>query len=84
MQPRFLFLAMHHASKEATLLHSSQFCFLCRVTKIQKEMKKFVLMSRKGKSFVDQPAVSWGMRNENRCSGEGGGLDDTKLRSRWN
>ena len=47
-------------------------------------MKKFVLMSRKGKSFVDQPAVSWGMRNENRCSGEGGGLDDTKLRSQWN
>ena len=47
-------------------------------------MKKFVLMSRKGKSFVDQLAVFWGMRNENRCSGEGGGLDDTKLRSRWN
>ena len=92
MQPRFSFfqnfkIAMHHAlnspCKRLYCIHHI-FCVLCRVTKRQGEMKKFVLMSRNGKSFVDQPAVFWGMRNENQCSGEGGGLDNKKLRPQWN
>ena len=88
MQRRFSFLTLKswfitRWNKRPYYIHHI-FCFLGRVTKRQGEMKKFVLMSRKGKSFVDQPAVSWGMRNENQCSGEGGGLDDTKLWPQWN
>lgn len=88
MQPRFSFLTLKSLcitrwNKRPYCIHHI-FCFLGRVTKRQGEMKKFVLMSRKGKSFVDQPAVFWEMRNANQCSGEGGELDNTKLRPQWN
>jgi len=35
-------------------------------------------MSRKGKSFVVQPVVLWGTKNEDQCFGRGRELDDRR------